>query len=98
VPTLEYEDGVAVRRQAQFRAYDTPGQSFADYAELVGGAARYAQALGHGDDVRGFAMGLVKGGYATDPSYADKLAAIANGATMQKALAALKNVVGVPTE
>ncbi len=35
VPTLEYEDGVAVRRKDSFRAYDSPSDSFKDYADMV---------------------------------------------------------------
>jgi flagellar protein FlgJ len=97
VPTLEFEDGVGVRRKAQFRAYDSPADSFADYARLVGDNPRYAEALGKGDDVLGFARGLVSGGYATDPAYASKIAAIANSPVMRHALAALKNVVAAPT-
>lgn len=98
VPTVEFEDGVAVRRQAQFRAYESPAQAFADYAELIDSSPRYSQARGHGDDVSGFAQGLVKGGYATDPAYAQKIAAIANSDIMRKALDALKNTAGLPTE
>jgi flagellar protein FlgJ len=97
VPTLEYKDGVAVRQHAQFRSYDSPAQSFADYARLIGDNPRYAEALGKGDDVLGFARGLVSGSYATDPSYASKIAAIADSPTMQHALAALKNIVNLPT-
>ena len=97
VPTLEFEEGVSVRRKAQFRAYDSPADSFADYARLVGDNPRYAEALGKGDDVLGFARGLVSGGYATDPAYASKIAAIANSPVMRQALAALKNVVATPT-
>ncbi|MEO9080029.1 MAG: flagellar assembly peptidoglycan hydrolase FlgJ [Rhodanobacter sp.] len=97
VPTLEFKDGVAVRQHAQFRSYDSPAQSFADYARLIGDNPRYAEALGKGDDVLGFARGLVSGSYATDPSYASKIAAIADGPTMQQALAALKNIVNLPT-
>lgn len=97
VPTLEFEDGVGVRRKAQFRAYDSPADSFADYARLVGDNPRYAEALGKGDDVLGFARGLVSGGYATDPAYASKIAAIANSPVMRHALAALKNAVAAPT-
>ncbi|MHA6205491.1 flagellar assembly peptidoglycan hydrolase FlgJ [Dyella soli] len=96
VPTLEFEDGVAVRRRAQFRAYASPGESFDDYAQLIAGNPRYAKALHHGDDVLGFARGLVNGGYATDPSYAEKLAAIANSPAMREALDALKKVVRTP--
>lgn len=97
VPTLEFEDGIGVRRQAQFRAYGSPAESFADYARLLGDNPRYAEALGKGDDVLGFARGLVSGGYATDPAYASKVAAIANSPAMRQALAALKNVVVAPT-
>ncbi len=91
VPTLEYENGVAVRKRAQFRAYDSPAQSFKDYANLLGNDPRYAGVRGHGDDVRGFAQALVRGGYATDPSYAAKVAAIAASPQMREALATLKN-------
>lgn len=96
VPTLEFEDGVAVHRRAQFRSYDNPGQSFNDYAQLIADNPRYAKALGHGEDVVGFARGLVSGGYATDPSYAQKIVAIANSPAMKEALAALKNVSAQP--
>lgn len=96
VPTLEVEGGVPVRRHAAFRAYASPAQSFEDYARLLGDNPRYAQALGKGDDVAGFAQGLVQGGYATDPAYARKIAAIANGPAMREALAALKNGVDAP--
>lgn len=98
VPTLEYEDGVAVRRHAQFRAYDSPAQSFKDYANLIASNPRYAAARGHGDDVRGFASALVRGGYATDPSYAEKISAVASSPQMRAALAALKNPAGGPNE
>ena len=96
VPTLEYEGGVAVRKQAQFRSYKSTAESLADYADLIGKDPRYASALGHGDDVLGYAKALVEGGYATDPSYAGKVAAIANSSVMRQALDALKKSVGVP--
>ncbi|WP_109127413.1 flagellar assembly peptidoglycan hydrolase FlgJ [Dyella sp. C11] len=89
VPTLEFEDGVAVHRRAQFRSYDNPGQSFDDYAQLISDNPRYAKALNHGEDVVGFAKGLVNGGYATDPSYAQKIIAIANSPQMREALDAI---------
>jgi len=96
VPTLEFEDGVAVHRRAQFRSYNNPGESFNDYAQLISDNPRYAKALNHGEDVVGFARGLVNGGYATDPSYAQKIVAIANSPAMKEALAALKNVSAQP--
>jgi len=97
VPTVEYEGGIAVRRQAQFRSYRSPSDSLTDYAEVISNNPRYAQARGRGDDVLGYARALVDGGYATDPEYAAKVAAIANSSVMRQALDALKKTVTVPT-
>jgi len=95
VPTLEYENGVAVRRRDQFRAYESPSESFSDYARLLSDNPRYAQALGQGENIAGFARALVHGGYATDPSYVAKITAIANSAQMRDALAALQQPDGL---
>jgi flagellar protein FlgJ len=97
VATTEYENGVAVRRVDNFRAYNSPTAAFNDYADLIAGNPRYAAALGHGDNVRGFASALQRGGYATDPAYASKLAHIADSVTMRDAIAALKNPSALPT-
>lgn len=88
VPTLEFEAGVPVRRTEVFRAYAGPEQAFADYARLLGGNPRYAGASGHGDDVGAFARALQDAGYATDPAYAEKLAAVADSEPMRAALMA----------
>lgn len=96
VPTVEYEGGIAVRKQAQFRSYKSTADSLADYADLIGKDPRYAQARGHGDDVMGYAKALIQGGYATDPGYAAKVAAIANSPMMRQALDALKKLPGLP--
>ena len=50
---------------------------------------RYQAALQAGTDVRGFARGLQQAGYATDPGYAAKIAAIAAGPTIDRAVAAI---------
>ncbi|HKU15527.1 MAG TPA: flagellar assembly peptidoglycan hydrolase FlgJ [Steroidobacteraceae bacterium] len=78
VPTLEFESGVAVRKVERFRAYDSPADSFRDYAALIRDNSRYANARGAGDDVEAFATALQQGGYATDPQYAQKIAAVAD--------------------
>jgi peptidoglycan hydrolase FlgJ len=96
VPTVEYEGGIAVRKQAQFRSYGSTADSLADYADLIGKDPRYAHARGHGDDVLGYAKALIEGGYATDPEYAGKVAAIANSPMMRQALDALKKMPGMP--
>ena len=79
--THEYVDGVRRNETASFRAYSSPAESFADYVRLLKTSPRYQQALQAGTDVQGFARGLQRAGYATDPSYAAKIAAIAGGPT-----------------
>jgi flagellar protein FlgJ len=86
--THEYSNGVRHGERADFRAYGSASESFADYARLLG-KDRYAAARGTGQDVHRFASALQKAGYATDPSYAAKISAIANGATLNRALAAM---------
>jgi flagellar protein FlgJ len=77
VPTLEFEDGIPVRRSERFRAYSSPADSFRDYASLILNNPRYENALGAGNDVGTFASALQQGGYATDPNYARKIVAVA---------------------
>ena len=78
VPTLEFEDGVAVRKVDTFRSYDSAADSFRDYARLIRDNPRYEDAVGSGQNVATFASALQQGGYATDPDYARKIVAIAN--------------------
>ncbi|MFC6839311.1 glucosaminidase domain-containing protein [Xanthomonas theicola] len=87
--THEYVDGVKQSQTADFRAYASPAESFADYVRLLKTNPRYQQALNAGTDIRGFAQGLQRAGYATDPSYAAKIAAIAGGPTIGRAVAAI---------
>lgn len=86
--TREFVDGREVGARAAFRAYRSTEQGFADYVALLKSSPRYAQALGQ-TDTRGFAQALQRAGYATDPHYAAKLAAIAEGPTLDRALARL---------
>ena len=72
VGTLEYLDGVAVKKQADFRAYDNYRQSFDDYVALLQ-QPRYRQALDKAGDPRAYLEALQQAGYATDPDYADKI-------------------------
>lgn len=90
--THEFVNGVRQNQHAQFRAYTSAAESFADYARLLGGS-RYAAARGTGEDTQRFASALQQAGYATDPSYAAKITAIANGDTLNRALAALPTVM-----
>jgi flagellar protein FlgJ len=75
--TTEYEHGAALKKVERFRSYPDQGAAFRDYASMLASNPRYQQALNTGSDARAFAAGLVRGGYATDPGYADKLARLA---------------------
>lgn len=77
VPTMEFEQGLPVRRMDRFRAYASPSDALADYARLLETSPRYREALGQGDDARGFGEALQSGGYATDPEYAEKIERVA---------------------
>ena len=81
--TTEVEGGVPVARSEAFRAYASPSQSFDDLARLVGTSPRYQGALNTGADAQAYGAALQRGGYATDPAYADKLAKVAARVTAQ---------------
>lgn len=76
--TTEYINGKPQTRVEKFRAYDSYADSFKDYARLLSSNPRYEKALAAAGstDAAGFAMGLQRAGYATDPNYASKLAGI----------------------
>ncbi len=73
VTTTEYVDGVPRKVVAKFRAYSSYDEAFADYARLMKDSPRYAGVVAHARSASGFAQGLQRAGYATDPSYAEKL-------------------------
>jgi flagellar protein FlgJ len=79
--TQEYSGDGALTVQARFRSYGSKSQCFQDYVQLLKGNPRYAAALGTGSDVQAFGSALQQGGYATDPAYAHKLAAVAGTLT-----------------
>ena len=74
ITTTEYIGGKAHKVTQTFRAYASYAESFADYANVMKNSPRYAAVVAAGADASGFAKGLQKAGYATDPAYATKLA------------------------
>jgi len=86
VSTLEYVDGVAVRRRDPFRAYGSYRESFQDYVAFLQQGERYQDALGRADDPAAYFRALQEAGYATDPHYADKILRVMNGREMSAAL------------
>ena len=85
ITTTEYVNGQARKGVATFRAYGSYAESFADYARLMKDSPRYQGVVGRvaaaatdAAAAAGFAQGLQRAGYATDPAYADKLTRVIN--------------------
>ncbi len=82
IVTTEYIGGKMQKVVAKFRAYGSYAESFTDYAKLMKESPRYqgvvAKAASSDLSAAGFAQGLQRAGYATDPAYADKLTRVIN--------------------
>ena len=85
VMTTEFINGTAQKVVAKFRAYGSYAESFADYARLMKTSPRYQNVVASASSTApgsnaaaGFAQGLQRAGYATDPAYADKLTRVIN--------------------
>jgi flagellar protein FlgJ len=70
--TSEYSNGAYHPVYADFKKYATPMDSLLDHAKLLLNN-RYATYFKNATSVNDFAWGLQKGGYATDPKYAEGL-------------------------
>ena len=80
LPTQEFQNGEWVTIQGRFAAYDSWQESMKAHAELLyhgtsWNAAQYQHVLA-AKDYQAAANALTKDGYATDPTYAEKLIAI----------------------
>jgi flagellar protein FlgJ len=85
VPTLEYGEHGKQTQLAQFRKYQSFGESFADYVEFIQTQPRYADArAANGNEA--YFTALQAAGYATDPNYAQKIMHVMRGDTMREAL------------
>lgn len=72
--TVRHDDDA---RQECFRAYRNPRDSYEDHSAFLKRGARYAFLFKLDiTDYKGWARGLKKAGYATDPSYANRLITI----------------------
>jgi len=94
--TIEFEDGVMRKQHATFRAYASPADSFADYADFLKTNPRYREALNRAADAPSFARALAEAGYATDPDYSGKINRIMGSERLRDALSAIKDSVSEP--
>jgi flagellar protein FlgJ len=86
VATTEYVNGAPVKSVERFRAYGSYAEAFKDYANLIANNPRYAQVLNERADPAAFARALQQAGYATDPSYAEKLTRVITSTLMRTGL------------
>jgi len=93
VTTTEVVDGQPRKVVAKFRAYASYDESFRDYAQMMKDNPRYSKVVAAGSSAQGFAQGLQRAGYATDPAYADKLTRVIN-TTLRMQRASLNNTQG----
>ena len=70
-PMVYHDDD---RRNDCFRKYNNPGESFRDHSDFLTTGSRYSFLFDlPADDYKGWARGLKKAGYATNPDYANML-------------------------
>lgn len=87
--TLEYEDGVAVKKKEPFRRYQSFAESFKDYTSFLNTNSRYNDALSMSYDPLLYLQSLQDAGYATDPKYANKVYEIYRGDTLTNAISTM---------
>lgn len=86
ITTHEVIGGVRQAQSAQrFRAYPSAAESYLDWGRFLATNPRYHDAFAVKGDPKAFARAIAKAGYATDPSYADKLCQVID--SVQKRLA-----------
>jgi flagellar protein FlgJ len=76
VATLEYENGIAEKRRAAFRSYDSLEEAVSGYVDFLRSNPRYRHALEQAAEPEAYLSGLKAAGYATDPEYVGKIRAI----------------------
>lgn len=79
MPTTEYVNGKPVSVQANFRKYNNWSESIADHSALILKGTRDKPTRYHGvlgADYKTACLKIKEGGYATDPTYAQKLIAL----------------------
>lgn len=94
--TVEFREGLMRRERAAFRAYPSPAESFADYADFLQSNPRYREALQAGEDGQAFVQALSAAGYATDPNYASKINRIMESEALRSAVPGFSGTAAEP--
>ena len=93
--SLEFEQGVAVKRQSNFRVYESIEQSFEDFINFLQQNPRYESALKTTNNPEQYLQELQKSGYATDPNYAEKIMNVLNRSEFSHAVQSLASGLDV---
>lgn len=75
LPTQEYVNGKWITVDAKWRKYNSWGHSIVDHAQFLKERPRYKSIIGN-KDYKSVCTELQKSGYATDPTYANKLISV----------------------
>ena len=97
IKTLEYDNGIAKRERAEFRAYPDLEAGFEDYVNFLRGNPRYSEATRGNLSAGDYARSLQSAGYATDPKYASKISDIMDSPRFSRVASELKNGSELPT-
>lgn len=97
ISTLEYDNGVAKREHAEFRAYPDLESGFEDYVNFLRENPRYSDATRGNLSASDYALSLQTAGYATDPKYASKISNIMDSPRFSRVVDDLKTGSESPT-
>lgn len=89
--TKEFVNGQWVDTNASFRGYSSMADSVQGWVDFITGNPRYKNVAGAGD-ASAQAQALQKAGYATDPSYAQKIGGIMSSLPQLPSLPSLPNL------
>lgn len=87
--TLEFEQGMPVKKFAAFRAYESVQDSFNDFVSFIKENPRYQNAMQQVGDAQSYLSELQNAGYATDPNYAKKIMNVLERPEFQGALGSM---------
>ena len=86
VDTIEYVNQIPEKQQASFRSYSDFADSLSDYVDFIKSNPRYSEAIEKTENAASYFKSLQEAGYATDPSYADKIMSVYNGSLLNELL------------
>ena len=91
ITTSEFSHGRMIKKQDDFRSYESYQSSFNNYADFIKNNPRYQDAVKQAGDSTKYTESLQKAGYATDPNYAQKIQRILQSPSFNQTVSKLNN-------